>query len=119
MHNKHDCSQEPTAIWTETPLTTDYWTRPLNSANHNWYVLAGNWLGSPGTNYPQGAASVTANYVQGKGTETPHILWTKQYYMGGLMDENYNTIGYQTAHYQGIQLDRNILKRYSSTTLHA
>ncbi len=94
--------QEPTSIWTETPLTTDYWNRPLNSANHEWYVLAGNWLGGAAQNYPQGTAGQTANYVNGAGTETPHILWTKQYYTGGLMDENYSTIGYQTAHYQGL-----------------
>jgi len=72
-------TQDPTATWVETPLTNDYWTRPLNSANHEWYTLAGNWLGSPGTNYPQGSASVTSLYAYGKGTETPHILWTKQY----------------------------------------
>jgi hypothetical protein len=94
--------QEPTATWTETPLTTDYWNRPLNSANHEWYVLAGNWLAGAAQNYPQGTAGQTSNYVSGAGTETPHILWTKQYYTGGLMDQNYNTIGYQTAHYQGV-----------------
>ncbi len=94
--------QEPTAIWTETPLTTDYWNRPLNSANHDWFVLAGNWLSGAAQNYPQGTAGQTSNYVNGAGTETPHILWTKQYYVGGLMDQNYSAIGYQTAHYQGL-----------------
>jgi hypothetical protein len=94
--------QEPTATWTETPLTTDYWNRPLNSANHDWYVLAGNWISGAGQNYPQGTAGQTTSYVNGAGTETPHILWTKQYYVGGLMDENFTTIGYQTAHYQGL-----------------
>ncbi len=94
--------QDATPIWSETPLTTDYWNRPLNSANHEWYVLAGNWLGGAAQNYPQGAAGQTSNYVNGAGTETSHILWTKQYYTGGLMDENYSTIGYQTAHYQGL-----------------
>ena len=27
--------QEPTGSWVETPLPTDYWNRPLNSANHD------------------------------------------------------------------------------------
>ncbi len=94
--------QEPTDTWTETPLTTDYWNRPLNSANHEWYALAGNWLSGAGQNSPQGTAGQTNNYVKGAGTETPHILWTKQYYMGGLMDQEYTNIGYQTAHYQGL-----------------
>jgi hypothetical protein len=26
-------------------LPTDYWSRPINAANHGWNVLAGNWLG--------------------------------------------------------------------------
>jgi hypothetical protein len=94
--------QDPTPVWTETPLTSDYWNRPLNSANHDWYVLAGNWLGGAATNYPQGTAGQTSSYVNGAGTETPHILWTKQYYVGGLMDENYSDIGYQTAQYGGL-----------------
>ena len=73
--------QEPTGSWIETPLPTDYWNRPLNSANHEWYVLAGNWLGGSAQNYPQGTAGQTSNYVGGAGPETPHILWTKHYYM--------------------------------------
>ena len=103
---------EPTPTWQETPLPTDYWNRPLNSANHDWYVLAGNWLGGAATNYPQGSASVTSNYVTGKGTETPHILWTKQYYIGGLMDENYGAIGYETTQYGGINWNGIALNGY-------
>ena len=94
--------QDPTGSWVETPLPTDYWNRPLNSANHEWYVLAGNWLGGASLNYPRGTAGQTSNYVGGAGTETPHVLWTTPYYVGGLMDEMYGSIGYQTAHYQGI-----------------
>jgi len=94
--------EEPTSEWTENPLPTEYWQRPLNSANHDWYVLAGSWLGGAAQTYPQGSAGITSNFVSGKGTETPHILWTKQYYSGGLMDEDHGNIGYQTAHYQGL-----------------
>jgi hypothetical protein len=102
--------QEPVLeSWPETPLPTDYWNRPLNSANHLWYVLAGSWLGSAAQNYPQGTAGLTSLYVNGEGTESPHILWTKQYYPGGLMDEAYASIGYQTQHYQGMGLSAIIL----------
>jgi hypothetical protein len=94
--------QDPTSTWVETPLTTDYWNRPLNSANHEWYTLAGNWLSGAAQNYPQGSAGQTSSYVRGYGTETPHILWTKQFYVGGLMDQEYNAIGYQTAQYGGL-----------------
>ena len=95
-------TQEPTPTWQGTPLPNDYWTRPLNSANHDWYVLGGNWLAGNNQNYPAGSSGATANYAYGKGPETSHILWTKQYYIGGLMEERFGAIGYQTQHYQGI-----------------
>ncbi len=101
--------QEPTSQWAETPLPTDYWNRPLNSANHDWYTLAGNWLAGAAQNYPQGTAGLTSNYVSGIGPESSHILWTKQYYTGGLMDEAYGQIGYQTTGYGGINWNGLIL----------
>ena len=101
--------QEPTSQWAETPLPTDYWNRPLNSANHDWYTLAGSWLAGAAQNYPQGTAGLTSNYVSGIGPESAHILWTKQYYTGGLMDEAYGQIGYQTTGYGGINWNGIIL----------
>ncbi|MCW3996831.1 MAG: PQQ-binding-like beta-propeller repeat protein [Candidatus Bathyarchaeota archaeon] len=95
-------TEEPQPVWVETPLTNDYWTRPINTANHEWYVLAGNWLGGAAQNYPRGTAGMTTNYAGGKGTESPHILWTRQYYAGGYGEDTYETMGLQTQHYQGI-----------------
>jgi len=94
---------EPIQAWQEPPLPTGSWMRPINTGNRGWYPLAGNWLGSAANYYPEGSAGGnTANYAYGLGTETPHVLWTKQYASGGLMDERYGATGYQTAHYQGI-----------------
>ena len=101
--------QEPIPNFQETALPDDYWTRPLNSANRDWYTLAGNWLGGAATNSPVGSSGYTTSFSNGKGTETPHILWTQQYATGGLMDENYGAIGYQTAHYQGISFSGVVL----------
>ena len=90
--------------WPDTPLPNDYWTRPINSANHMWYQLAGSWLGGA-YQQPVGAAGgTTTNFVYGKGPESAHILWTKPFYTGGLMEETFGSIGYQTTHYQGISL---------------
>jgi hypothetical protein len=36
---------DPVEGWKETPLPTEYWTRPINSANRGWWVVTGNWLG--------------------------------------------------------------------------
>jgi hypothetical protein len=103
----------PITAWQEPPLPNDHWTRPINTMNRLWYPIAGNWLGGAANNYPPGASSgasgfggfpsgVTSNYAYGAGCETPHILWTRQYAVGGLMDERYEVTGYQTAHYQGL-----------------
>jgi hypothetical protein len=101
--------QDPTPQWVETPLPADYWNRPLNSANHQWYTLAGNWLAGASQNYPQGTAGLTSTYASGIGPESAHILWTKQYYTGGLMDEAYGQTGYQTTGYGGINWNGIIL----------
>ena len=38
--------EEPIQDWQEPPLPTDYWRRPINTANRGWYPIVGNWLGS-------------------------------------------------------------------------
>jgi PQQ-like domain len=103
-------------LWPETPLPTDYWTRPLNSANHDWYKLAGSWLGGAYQQPAGVAGGTTANLVDGMGPESAHILWTKTYYIGGLQDEMFDAIGYQTQHYQGIGFSGTILNGVLSYT---
>ena len=101
--------QEPIQPWPETPLPAGYWTRPVNTANRFWYALEGQWLGG-GYQEPIGSGGGTAyNFVTGVGPESAHILWTKPYYAGGLMDETFGNIGYETAHYQGINLGNPII----------
>ncbi len=95
---------EPIPAWTETPLPNDYWNRPINSANRLWYTLAGNYL--------SGAAHLTAPNTKtalGIAPESAHIMWTRPYYAGGLMDERYGDIGYHTNHYGGISLGNAII----------
>lgn len=83
--------------WPETPVTDDYWERPINSMNRDWYVLAGNWLGSQWQhNGP------TERFGWGKGPESAHIMWATPMWAGGIMDARFGNIGYQTAHYEGI-----------------
>ncbi len=126
---------EPIQAWQEPPLPNRPWRRPLNTQNRLWYSLAGNWLGSDANRYPPGAGSsesggfgvpssdsATNNFAYGMGCPTPHILWTKQYFTGGLMDERYEVTGYQTAHYQGLGFSGIILNgvvHYSPRITHA
>jgi hypothetical protein len=89
--------QEPITPWPETPVTNDYWERPINDMNRDWYVLAGNWLGSQWqTNGP------TDLFGWGRGPESAHIMWATPMWAGGIMDARFGNIGYQTAHYEGL-----------------
>jgi len=103
--------EEPVSPWPESPIPTEPWTRPINQASREWYVLGGNWLGTAGfmgsaALRPAGTyGGTTDRFVYGLGTESAHILWTKPYYVGGYMDERYNVVGYQTGHYQGMSFE--------------
>jgi hypothetical protein len=107
--------EEQREPWPEAPLPNDYWTRPINQASRSWYVLAGNWLtpaswtGSPGTRPAGTYGGTTERFVYGEGPESAHILWTKPYYVGGIMDERYDVTGYQTGHYQGMEFEAIII----------
>ena len=66
----------------ETPLPTDYWTRPVYDTNRMWdQVIMGEWY----------AASELNQFGNGgrynpysTGPASAHILWTKQYWDGGV-----------------------------------
>ena len=65
----------------------------------NGIQLAANWLsGAANTLYPN------TKFAYGEGPESAHILWSRPYYAGGIMDERYGTTGYQTMHYGGISI---------------
>ena len=91
--------QQAIQSWSETPLPTEWWKRPINSANREWYVLAGNWLGTA-----SGAHNVgpTARFSYGLGPESAHVMWATPMWAGGIMDARFGYTGYQTGHYEGI-----------------
>jgi hypothetical protein len=95
--------EEPISDWPEAPLPTEFWTRPLNNMNRDWYVLASNYLAGSAHQWPLGASGgTTSPFSLGTGPETGHILWTKPAWYGGTMDARYSELGYQTSHYDGI-----------------
>ncbi len=96
--------EEPQPQWIESPLVGAPWTRPINDAARTWYVLAGNWLGGAANVYPPGSAGGNLSpYAYGLAPESAHIIWSKPFYIGGIMDERYGDINFATAHYQGTQ----------------
>jgi hypothetical protein len=110
--------EEAAEPWIESPLPKDFWTRPISDASREWYVLQGNWLGGAANQWPPGGAGGTIGaggmfgggaYAYGTGPESAHILWSKPFYIGGLMDERLGNINFATAHYQGVQFSPNII----------
>ena len=96
--------------WPESPVTDDYWTRPISGASREWYQLTGNRLGGDANEWPIGSAGGNiANFGYGLAPESAHILWSKPFFIGGIMDERFGNINYQTSHYQGVTWSATII----------
>jgi hypothetical protein len=70
----------PAAI-TSYPLPTEYWTRPIEGQNTNWYTISSNWLG-PGS--PDFNNFKRVQY-DGTAPNSPHIMWSKSIEDGGII----------------------------------
>jgi len=77
----------------ETPLPTEYWTRPINAQNRDWSTLPSNWLKGTWINYGYQKASTAP--------KSSHVLWTEPVtasspssagYPGGLVDAQWPTL---------------------------
>ena len=77
--------KEPTQ---SAALPTEYWSRPINGQNTDWFSIASNWLNGP---YIRSGATATggagfARYQQdGSGPETSHVMWTIPIQFGGVV----------------------------------
>jgi outer membrane protein assembly factor BamB len=67
-------------LYPPNPLPTQYWTRPINSMNREWYVVGGNWFG---TALSGGATSAGNFNPYTTAPNTAHILWTYPQAFGG------------------------------------
>ncbi len=64
------------------PLPTEYWTRPIEAQNTDWWTISSNWLGQPYINeriQPYGSAP-----------NSPHIMWSKPLDAGGVVGGMYD-----------------------------
>ena len=101
-----DVQSTPIGYVPVNPLPTNYWTRPINAINNNWYSIGGNWLGlSASTFAATGQYNATGDYnPYTTAPLTSHILWTKPIAFGGTIggefggseESNY----YATAQYE-------------------
>ena len=79
--------QEPVPAIPLNAYPTDFWTRPINAENNNWYAIGGNWLGLGGSIGGTGGYAwynASTNYnAWTTAPKTAHILWTKPEGFGG------------------------------------
>jgi len=69
----------------DTPLPTEYWSRPINSMNREWYSIGGNWLGLASTSFGlTGMYSNTGNFnPYTTAPNSAHVVWTEPLAFGG------------------------------------
>ncbi len=86
---------------TSYPLPTEYWTRPIEGQNTDWYQVSSNWLGSP---YIPGAGTSYgipgAIQMDGIAPNSAHIMWSRPIGDGGVVGGNNMGIN-GTTYYMG------------------
>lgn len=67
-----------------TPLPSEYWSRPIYGTNDNWYTIASNWLGG---NYLGTFQQSGYNLYQADGSapSSSHVLWSAALEDGGVV----------------------------------
>ncbi len=92
----------------QTPLPTDYWTRPINAQNYQWSQISSNWLMAAWNNTGNAGSGARAfddgsSYVgEGSSPNSAHILWTSPLDFGGLAGGQYG----DAAYYQGASYEQ-------------
>jgi outer membrane protein assembly factor BamB len=76
--------EEPvTSLNPTQPLPTEYWTRPIEGQNQEWYQVSSNWLASP---HDANRGWLDAFYqADGNAPNSAHVLWTYPYEIGGVV----------------------------------
>src|SRR3989304_2991175 len=59
------------------PLPTEYWTRPIEGQNTDWYTISSNWL--------SGSHIFERFQPDGAAPNSPHIMWSKPIKDGGVV----------------------------------
>jgi len=86
-------TSQKTSTWQEPSVTTDYWTRPIPTANRDSAQLLSNYLKGGWLRYG-------TFQEQGIAPNSAHILYAKQIIEGGLADESFGGVKYDTTDYE-------------------
>jgi len=71
------------------PMPTEYWTRPIEGQNTDWWRVSSNWLGRQS---PQLAEERLRNPDDGVAPNTPHVMWAKPIQEGGVVGGTNNFV---------------------------
>ena len=74
---------------TSYPMPTEYWTRPIEGQNVDWWTISSNWLGRQS---PQLAEERLRDPEDGAASFTPHVMWTKPIQEGGVVGGTNNFV---------------------------
>ena len=67
------------------PLPTEYWTRPIEGQNTDWWTISSHWLGGNYLGTHQVFTGFEHWQKNGVAPESPHIMWTKPIEFGGVV----------------------------------
>lgn len=84
--------QEPILGFTNVPLPTGYWTRPLQGDIKNPSTIASNWL--------RGSQLVDDFQPYGAAPNTAHIMWAKPLNFGGMVGDQFGDVPYSIDDYE-------------------
>ena len=73
------------------PLPTEYWTRPIEGQNTDWWKISSNWLGR-NSGQILGGGNWGGGGIQPDGTapNSPHVIWANPLEAGGVVGGTYS-----------------------------
>ncbi len=79
--------EEPLPAATSSyPLPAEYWTRPIEGQNTDWYTVSSNFLGRPYTPGAGAGYGMPGNIQPyGPAPNSAHVMWTKPIQYGGVV----------------------------------
>jgi len=88
-----DVQEDPIEKYPDWPLPdeNEFWDRPIESENREWWSISGNWLQER-----YNATGAFNPYT--KAPNTAHIIWTKELAFGGVTGGEFGTESYNEGH---------------------
>jgi len=82
--------------WPAVELPADYWDRPINAENREWWSISGNWLMASCDSSVTSPAGRHAFNPYTTAPNTGHIVWTKPIAFGGIVGGEMGSKQYYT-----------------------